>query len=88
MHARTYINGDIPNYKQGFTICDIILYEDKKQSSTGFIKGTLRSNFIIDTKGQFRYDALSFIADGFLNNQFIGYVRKYGTKWSNSKTKS
>lgn len=78
-HARTFINGDIPNYKQGFAICDVILYEDKKQSSTGFIKGTLRSNFIIDTKGQFRYDALSFIADGFSNNQFIG-------SWTSNKT--
>jgi hypothetical protein len=78
--SRTYIIGDIPNYKQGFVSCDVILYEDKKQSSTGFIKGTLKSNFIIDTKGQFRYDALSFMADGFSNNQFIGSWTSYKTK--------
>ncbi len=77
--ARTYINGDIPTYNQGFATCDVILYEDKKQSSTGFIKGVLKSHFIIDDKGQFRYDALSFVADSFSNNQFIG-------SWTNYKT--
>ncbi len=41
-------------YKQGFAICDVILYEDKKQTSTGFIKGKLKSKFLIDNKGNFR----------------------------------
>jgi len=73
------MTGDIPTYKQGFATCDVILYEDKKQSSTGFIKGTLKSEFIIDKKGQFRYDALSFVADGFSNNQFVGSWTSYKT---------
>src|SRR5690606_31583927 len=77
--ARTYINGDIPKYKQGYATCEVILYEDKKQSSTGFIKGTLKSDFIIDDKEQFRYDALSFVADGFANNQFVGSWTSYKT---------
>ena len=79
IQARTYKNGDISKYKQGFATCDVILYEDKKQSSTGFIKGTLKSEFIIDSKGQFRYDALSFVADGFSNNQFVGSWTSYKT---------
>lgn len=80
--AKTYINGDIPTYKQGFANCDVILYEDKKQSSTGFIKGVLKSYFIIDNRGQFRYDGLSFVADGFSNNQFIGSWTSYKTNVS------
>jgi hypothetical protein len=80
--ARTYKNGDIPTYNQGFATCDVILYEDKKQSSTGFIKGTLISHFIIDNKGKFRYDALSFVADGFSNNQFVATWTSYKTKSS------
>jgi hypothetical protein len=70
---------DIPTYKQGVATCDVILYENKNQTSTGFFKGKLTSNFIIDNKGQFRYDALMFIADGFSNNQFVG-------SWTNYKT--
>lgn len=80
--ARTYKNGDIPTYKQGFAASDVILYEDKKQSSTGFIKGSLTSYFIIDNKGLFRYDGLSFAADGFSNNQFIGSWTSYKTNIS------
>lgn len=80
--ARAYKNGDVSTYKQGFAICDVILYEDRKQPATGFIKGMLTSNFIIDPKGQFRYDALMFVADGFSNNQFIGTWKSYKTNVS------
>ena len=76
-----YKECDIPFYKQGYAECEVILYEDKKQAFTGFFKGNLTSNFIIDDKGVFRYDALSSYADGFCNNQFIG-------TWTNYKTKS
>lgn len=80
--SRIYKNGDIPAYKQGFATCEVILYEDKKQPSTGFFKGKLTSNFIIDSKGQFRYDALMFVADGFSNNQFVGSWTSYKTNTS------
>ncbi len=77
--SRIYKSGDIPSYKQGFETCDVILYEDKKQTSTGYIKGILKSEFLIDNKGQFRYDAISFNADGFSNNQFVGNWTSYKT---------
>jgi hypothetical protein len=80
--ARVYISADIPTYKQGFAICDIILYEDKKQPSTGFIKGMMKSEFLIDNKGRFRYDATSFLADGYSNNQFDGSWTSYKTNTS------
>ena len=69
-NARLYKDGDFPKYKQGLAVCEVILYEDKKQQSTGFIKGKLKTYFIIDDKQKFRYDALSFVADGFSNNEF------------------
>ena len=77
--ARIYKNGDIPAYKQGFATCDVVLYEDEKQSSTGIFKGKLKSNFIIDETETFRYDALMFVADGFSNNQFVGSWISYKT---------
>lgn len=78
--AKTYLNSEIPKYTQGFTTCDVILYEDNKELSTGFIKGTLQSAFVIDKKGKFRYDATSINADGFSNNDFIGTWTSFKTK--------
>ena len=78
-NARMYKSCDIPTYQQGYASCDVILYEDNKQSSTGVIKGKLKCEFLIDDKGQFRYDALMFESDGFSNNQFIGSWTSYKT---------
>lgn len=80
--ARIYNSGEIPTYKQGIATCDVILYEDKKQPLTGFIKGVLESQFLIDNKGQFRYDAIMFVGDGFSNNQFVGSWTSYKTSVS------
>lgn len=80
--SRIYKSEDIPTYKQGVAICDVVLYEDRKQSSTGLIKGKLTTNFIIDDKAKFRYDALMFVADGFSNNQFRGTWTSYKTNAS------
>lgn len=82
IESRIYKSGDIPAYKQGFTTCEVMLYEDKKQSSTGFIKGKLKIKFLIDNKGKFRYDALMFDGDSFSNNQFIGSWTSYKTNVS------
>jgi hypothetical protein len=72
-------SADMPDYKQGSVLCDVTLYEDKKQSSTGVIKGKLTIGFIVDDKNSFRYDALWFVADGFNNNRFIGSWTSYKT---------
>jgi len=80
--SRIYKSEDLPTYQQGLAVCEVILYEDRKQSSTGFIKGKMTTNFIIDDKGRFRYDALMFVADGFSNNQFIGSWTSYKTNIS------
>jgi hypothetical protein len=80
--SRIYKSGDIPTYKQGFAMCDVSLFEDKDESSAGCLKGQLKSEFLIDNKGQFRYDAISYNADGFTNNQFVGIWTNYRTKKS------
>lgn len=80
MQARVYKSADIPTYQQGFADCGVILYENKKQAATGVFKGKLRSKFLIDDKGQFRYDAIMFDADSFSNNQFVGTWTSYKTK--------
>lgn len=75
--SKLYKEGDVAKYKQGYTVCELNLFEDKSQSSSGFFKGNLTSNFIIDDKQRFRYDALSFVADGFSNNEFTGTWTSY-----------
>jgi hypothetical protein len=80
--SEIYNTTDIPSYKQGFVVCEVVLYENKYQTHTGFFKGKLISNFLIDAKEKFRYDAIMFGADGFLNNQFTGMWINYKTKTS------
>ena len=75
------VEGELyPNYKLGFAESEVHLYEDRKENSTGFFSGKLKTNFIIDPSGVFRYDVLMFVADGFSNNQFIGTWTSYTTK--------
>jgi hypothetical protein len=78
--SRLYKESDIPNYQQGYAECEVNLYEDRKEKSTGFFFGKLRTDFLIDDKGKFRYDAIMFGADGFCNNQFVGSWTSYNTK--------
>ena len=70
---------DISNYQQGYSTCEVILYEDKKGFSSGFIKGKLKSNFAIDNQKHFRYDALLLVSDSFSNNEFVGTWTSYKT---------
>ena len=72
------------NKKRGFTDCEVVLYENKQHSYSGFFKGKMRSYFYIDTvTGTFRYDDLESYSDSFENNQFTGNWTSYKTK--NSK---
>ncbi len=73
---------DLLRYKQGFANCEVIFYENRKEDSSGFIKGNLQSNFEINAKGQFGYDALMLVSDSFSNNQFIGTWTSYKTNIS------
>ncbi|WP_177761629.1 hypothetical protein [Flavobacterium sp. I3-2] len=69
-----------PDYKSGFIVFEIHIFENKTDKSSGMISGKLISNFIIDLNNTLTYDALDFFSDSFANNQFIG-------KWTSYKTK-
>jgi len=73
---------EMDGYIQGKAICEVTLYEDKKQLHTGKFQGTLTCGFLIAPDGKFRYDAAALVADGFSNNTFIGTWTDYKTKKS------
>jgi len=80
--SKTYIESDLPPLKQGFISGEYKFHEDKDQIHTGFFSGQFKTYFYIDEKGRLRYDALSWVADGFNNNQFEGTWTDYKTKVS------
>ena len=77
--SRTYSESDLPPLKQGYISGDYRFYEDKVQKHTGFFIGHFKTQFYFDSNGGLQYDALSWVADGFENNQFEG-------TWTNYKT--
>lgn len=77
--ARIYVGSDFPPLKEGFIKGNYAFYEDPDQPGTGILKGTFRTDFYIDKKGEIQYNALDFSADGFSNNQFEGTWTSYKT---------
>lgn len=77
--AYLYTKRDIKGYKQGFVDCEVTLNENKRQAGSGFIRGKLKSNFEINAKGQFGYDALLLVSDSFSNNEVVGTWTSYQT---------
>ena len=77
--SRLYLESDIPNLKQGFVIGDYELFEDSDKKGAGILKGKFRSDFYITNDGKIKYDAISFTADGYENNQFKGTWTDYKT---------
>jgi hypothetical protein len=75
--VRIYAEGDLPPLKQGFVKGTYEFYEYSKQKGAGKLVGDFTTNFYIDEKGNFKYDALMFVADGFDNNQFEGIWTSY-----------
>jgi hypothetical protein len=69
----------LPPLKQYDISGDYKFYEDKNQTHSGFFSGHFKTQFYFDSNGNLHYDALSFVADGFENNQFEG-------TWTNYKT--
>lgn len=77
--SRIYNEGDLPPLKQGYISGDYLFYEDNDQKHSGYFSGHFKTGFYFDSNGDLQYDALSFVADGFKNNQFEG-------TWTNYKT--
>ncbi len=84
--SRTYDIGDIPALKQGFVKGQYEFFEDPDQKGTGILKGKFQSDYYINEKGELKYDAITFVADGFNNNQFEGTWTSYKTEESKKKT--
>ncbi len=79
IESRTYNEGDIPTLKQGFVKGQYDFFEDPNQKEAGILKGNFQTDFYINKKGEIKYDALMFVADGFQNNQFEGTWTSYKT---------
>lgn len=73
---------EFPGYTHGFATCEVSIFEDKKLTSTGFIKGTMTIGYVFDAKMKMSYDAYLFYTDGFSNNEFKGTWTSYKTKVS------
>jgi len=71
---------DNPKFKRGSIIVDILFFEDQNTISSGTIKGKMKTNFVLDIKGNMFYDSVNFVADGFSNNTFEGIWTSYKTK--------
>ncbi len=68
------------SFKQGWVKGKYEFYEDVNQKGSGVFNGNFKTDFLIDKKGNLRYDALFIDADGFENNQFEGTWKKYNSK--------
>ncbi|WP_300669106.1 hypothetical protein [Soonwooa sp.] len=73
---------EFPDYIGGTATCELKLYEDKKQSSTGLIQGEMMVGYILDSKKKMSYDAYLYMTDGFSNNTFRGTWTSYRTNLS------
>jgi hypothetical protein len=68
-----------PKFKAGYLTSKVLLYEDKSQPNSGYIKGDLSTDIYFDDKGQIHYHSLLLVSDSYSNNQFTG-------KWTSYKT--
>jgi hypothetical protein len=67
------------HYKQGRITCDINFYGDSSQTSSGYIKGSMITDFYLDNENNIRYDALFSGSDVFRNNQCKAAWTSYKT---------
>ena len=79
LESRTLDVGDVPTLKQGFVKGQYEFFEDPDQKESGILNGIFQSGFYINEKGELKYDAIAFAADGFDNNQFEGTWTSYKT---------
>jgi len=68
-----------PGYKGISIVSDVKLYEDKMQSGSGIIKGTLVTDAIFNDKTKPEYNSLMLMSDSYRNNQFTGTWTSYKT---------
>ncbi|MBS7567069.1 hypothetical protein KHS38_21875 [Mucilaginibacter sp. Bleaf8] len=67
-------------YKRGQLVCRVELNETVTAPGSGAIKGTLTTNFCINSQNQLLYDTLDFGQGTDYNNQFKGTLTTYNSK--------
>jgi len=75
--AILHTESDLPPLKQGSVEGVYKFFEDRDQIHTGFFSGHFKTDFYFDQNGKLQYDALSWSADGYKNNQFEGTWTEY-----------
>lgn len=68
---------DVPGITQGKVIGRYVFYENPSQKHVGKFQGVFSTNWYVDKDGNLRYDDLSSVADGFINNEFVGTWTSY-----------
>lgn len=68
---------DAPGIMQGKAIGRYVFYENPSQKHVGRFQGVFSTNWYVDKDGNLRYDDLSSVADGFINNEFVGTWTSY-----------
>jgi hypothetical protein len=64
--------------KGRYVVCGTYRFaEDPTQQHTGEFSGTFASYFFITDQGSIHYDEIDAMADGYVNNQFVGEWRSY-----------
>jgi hypothetical protein len=77
--AYQYTMSEFPDKETGFVSGTYILNEDAEVKWTGFFKGDFSSEWMINDEGEYAYNGLMLVADGFSNNQFNGTWTSYTT---------
>lgn len=67
---------------QGVLFATYEFNESRDQSHSGMFSGKLMTKWYTNTKGELKYDNIQRIADGYMNNAFIGIWTQYGAKKS------
>ena len=62
---------------QGILIASYDFRENQEQVHSGLFQGILYSKWHLDSKNQIQYDDIESVADGYMNNAFVGTWKNY-----------
>jgi hypothetical protein len=68
------------HYREGSVTCAVWFNEDSVQKGSGVITGRMETDFCLDRRNRFLYDALDAEADSYSNNQCVGLWRGYRSR--------
>lgn len=83
MEAHVGVDGELGDNEiaqQGVLIGRYELRENEEQTHSGTFRGTLYSKWYIGKDGVVQYDDIQSVADGYMNNAFIGVWQSHRSK--------